>query len=55
MKTIKTEGIILKNLDYKETSKIIKIITPLGLLSLRALGVKNYKNKNFNLFRYDLY
>ena len=52
MKTIKTEGIILKNLDYKETSKIIKIITPLGLLSLRALGVKNYKNKNFNSYEF---
>lgn len=52
MKTVRTEGIILKNLDYKETSKIIKIITPLGLLSLRALGVKNFKNKNFNSYEF---
>lgn len=52
MKTIKTEGIILKNLDYKETSKIIKILTPLGILSIRALGVKNYKNKNFNSYEF---
>lgn len=48
MQTIKTKGIVIKTIDYKETSKIVYCLTPIGKLSIKALGTKKYKNKNFN-------
>lgn len=48
MNTIKVKGIVIRSLDYKETSKIVYCFTPLGRLSVRALGSKKFKNKNFN-------
>lgn len=48
METLKIKGIIIRSIDYKETSKIVYCITSIGKLSVRALGTKSYKNKNFN-------
>jgi len=42
----KTEGIILKSIDYGETSRIIRLQTPkFGKISLIAKGAKNPKSK----------
>lgn len=48
MKSVKLKGIVLRSIDYKENSKICYMLTEQGLLSIRALGTKGYKNKNFN-------
>lgn len=48
MKTIKTKGIVIRSLDYKDTSKIVYVLSSQGMLSIRALGAKNYRNKNYN-------
>lgn len=50
MKTLKTRGLVIRNLDYKDTSVIVYILTPLGKLSVRALGAKSFKNKNHNFY-----
>ncbi len=50
MKTIKTRGLVIRSLDYKDTSKIVYLLSPYGILSIKALGVKKYKNKNYNFY-----
>ncbi len=45
MKTLNLKGIILGNLDYKETSKIVYIFTKYGKISVKAIGSKNKKSK----------
>ncbi|HEY2811630.1 MAG TPA: DNA repair protein RecO [Rhabdochlamydiaceae bacterium] len=35
----KTEGIVLRSLDYKDSQRIITVFTPLGLLSLIVKGL----------------
>ena len=42
----KNIGIIVKNMDYKDDSKIIFIITNEGLISLIARGANKLKSKN---------
>lgn len=41
---MKTEGIILNTIDYKETSKIVHLYTPYGRISVKALGANKPKN-----------
>lgn len=41
---MKSEGIILNTLDYKETSKIVHLYTPYGKISVKALGANKPKN-----------
>lgn len=41
-----TEGIVLKSLDYKDSSKILYLYTDKGLLSIIAHGVKKMNNVN---------
>lgn len=48
MKSVRLKGIVLRSIDYKENSKICYLLTEYGMISLRALGTKGYKNKNFN-------
>lgn len=38
------EGIVLSSIDYKETSKIVYLYTPLGNISLKALQAKKLKS-----------
>ena len=42
----KIEGIIIKQMDYKENSKLIYILTKDGLVSLEAKGANSLKSKN---------
>ena len=42
----KIEGIIIKQMDYKENSKLIFILTKDGLVSLEAKGANSPKSKN---------
>ncbi len=52
------EGIVLKSLDYKDSSKILYLYTEKGLLSIIAHGVKKMNNinrflsQNGNLIRF---
>lgn len=39
-----TKGIIISNVDYKETSKLVNIFTPNGKIVVKALGSKSIKN-----------
>ena len=48
MKNVKLKGIVLRSIDYKENSKICYMLTEEGIISIKALGTKGYKNKNFN-------
>lgn len=41
---MKSEGIILNTIDYKESSKIVHLYTPLGKISVKALGANKPKN-----------
>lgn len=42
----KTEGIIISTVDYKESSKIVNILTPTeGIIGVLAKGSKNLKSK----------
>ena len=41
----KTEGIVISEVDYKESSKIINILTPDGIVGLMAKGTKKVKSK----------
>ena len=43
----KIKGIVTKEIDYKDTSKIIEVITRNGIYSIIAKGAKNVKNSNF--------
>ena len=43
------EGIVYKSIDYKETSKIIYLYTPIGKVSLKVSGL-NKKNNPFKSF-----
>ena len=43
----KIKGIVIKEIDYKDTSKIIEVITQNGIYSIIAKGAKNVKNSNF--------
>lgn len=38
------EGIVLSSIDYKETSKIVYLYTPIGCISVKALQAKKIKN-----------
>lgn len=42
------EGIVIKSLKYKDTSKIVYILTEEGLTSLLVKGAYNLKSKNFS-------
>lgn len=41
------EGIIIKSMDYKDTSKLVTIVTSSGVSTLLVKGAKQYKSKNF--------
>ena len=41
---MKTKGIIISSIDYKETSKLVNILTPNGKMAVVALGSKKVKN-----------
>ncbi|MCR5113179.1 MAG: DNA repair protein RecO [Acholeplasmatales bacterium] len=41
---MKSEGIVLSETDYKETSKIVNLYTPMGKIGVKALGSKRIKN-----------
>ena len=41
---MKSEGIILNTIDYKESSKIVHLYTPFGRISVKALGANKPKN-----------
>ena len=41
---MKSEGIVLSETDYKETSKIVNLYTPMGKIGIKALGSKRIKN-----------
>ncbi len=44
----KIKGIIIKEIDYKETSKIISLFSyDLGIINIIAKGTKNLKSKTF--------
>lgn len=40
---MKTEGIVISSIDYKESSKIVNLYTPVGKLSVNARGALNPK------------
>lgn len=40
---MKNKGLILKSIDYKETSKIVYLYTPLGKQSIKVIGANNPK------------
>ena len=44
---MKQEGIIIKNIAYKETSKIVYLYTSQGKISIKAIGAKKNKNNTF--------
>lgn len=44
---MKTEGIVIKSITYKETSKIVYLYTPNGKVSIKAIGAKNAKKNTF--------
>ena len=41
----KIEGIVISEIDYKESSKIINILTEEGIIGIVAKGTKKVKNK----------
>ena len=41
---MKTQGIVINSIDYKEASKIVYLYTPLGKVSIRAIGANKPKN-----------
>lgn len=45
------EGIVLKQMNYKESSKIIYVYTPLGLVSVLVHGSNKLKSPYLNLVR----
>lgn len=45
MRYWKTEGVVLKNRDYKEADKLLTIYTPEGKVSAIAKGVRKLKSK----------
>lgn len=46
MQILKTEGIIVGETNYSESSKILKVLTPeLGLISVISKGCRNLKSK----------
>ena len=44
---MKNEGIIIKAIPYKETSKIVYLYTNEGIKSVKAIGAKKPKNNTF--------
>lgn len=44
---MKIEGIIIKSISYKETSKIVYVYTNLGMKSIKAIGSTNNKKNTF--------
>ncbi|MDY0209836.1 MAG: DNA repair protein RecO [Acholeplasma sp.] len=50
--TNRNKGIIYKTLDYKESSKLLFVYTPIGKITLVANGVKSYKNEFRHLAQY---
>ena len=44
---MKNEGIIVKTIPYKETSKIVYLYTNEGFKSVKAIGAKKSKNSSF--------
>lgn len=51
----KIEGIVVGEISYKETSKIIKIFTCDGIINVLAKGSKKITNKNFTATTYLTY
>lgn len=55
----KIEGIIISSVDYKESSKIINVLTPTeGMIGILAKGCKNIKSKlsaTTNLLSYGIF
>ncbi len=50
MRDIKTKGIILRKIAYRETSVILDILTPdLGVIAVMAKGIRKAKSKNIGL------
>ena len=46
MKIVKTEGIIVGETNYSESSKILKVLTKdYGLISVMSKGCRNIKSK----------
>ncbi|MBT4576639.1 MAG: hypothetical protein HOB92_09270, partial [Candidatus Cloacimonetes bacterium] len=47
---IKTKGIIIKKVKFRETSIILDVLTPdLSVISVMAKGIRNKKSKNTGL------
>jgi len=47
---IKAKGIIIKKINFRETSIILDILTPeFGVISVMAKGIRNQKSKNIGL------
>ncbi len=44
---MKNEGIVIKSITYKETSKIVYLYTANGKVSVKAIGSKNSKKNTF--------
>ena len=44
---MKEEGIVIKSIPYKETSKIVYLYTNKGKISVKAIGSKNAKKNTF--------
>ena len=49
---VKTEGLVLKQINFSENSLILKIFTrEYGLLSFMIKGAKSGKNKSYGILR----
>lgn len=49
-RSIEVEGIVLSSIDFKESSKIIKVLAKSGgIISVLAKGIKKQKSKKINL------
>ena len=47
---VKTKGIIIKKINFRETSIILDVLTPkLGVISVMAKGIRKQKSKNTGL------
>ena len=56
MKIVDTKGIILKEVNYSDSSKILKVLTEeYGLISILSKGCRNLKSKLRGVSRKLLY
>ncbi len=47
---VKTKGIIIKKVNFRETSIILDVLTPeFGVISIIAKGIRKQKSKNTGL------